>query len=500
MQTKVLVFLLVLTALMTIPLLAHTQVDNQDQEKSTSPYPLGGPIPILYACGEPYARGLQLGQQLYAFSPNLLRDSVERGLQFLQLRALRGRYPDREKLKKRFEFFLSAVRERMGAEVVDEFLEEMRGIAEGAKVNPLELMLAKWGNQFSNWDEKPSLPDEEGSIKPGRQEKWPLQCSSIAVWGKATRDGRMLAAHNCDGQRMVVQLMPPVATVLAPERGNVLVYAALSGTLGGHHIVSHCLFVNGTALPPPKEKEPNLCVIGGPHGILRRWLCQYSETAAAARTKLQGMGGLGDQGQFPPASTVNLVDAGNAIFLLCAGKRTWVLPNQDGLSCVANHFCLESLKEWFDDKAEKESPFYLQLRESSRNRRQALQHHTREHYGQIDIDVLKNIMASHYDIQTGKANRKGHTICQHGEERGRAGGTVMSTLVDFKAQKVYLALGNPCAHGYTEIPIPTQEEVQRFTKKRMAQIASREKIDFFSPIGNEKGRAISPPKRGEKNP
>ena len=430
-------------------------------ERLDSLYPSRGPIPVIYAYGEPYERGVQIGSQLRAYDENIMPRMAAARWNWVMTGI--EHEIGRDEVIELIPDYLKAIRERMGAEIVDEYIDEMKGVADGSGVPFNDLFMVNLGGHYRKY-----FIDERGhnlSYYRGSD-----GCSSIAVWGKATKDGKMIAAHNCDWQRDFPN-NAHAAVVMYPAKGNPLVYAAPIGTWGSHHIASDRLFVAGLALGSPKAK-PRYLVPGGPNGMLQRWIVQYANSADEAYEMLESQGGVGDRGYASPAGNVVYVDEKEAMYLQTAPDKIGRIPNEDGYNLVTNHIVLDEMRPHFVAREPKKvGDGFVDPEAGSINRRQSEKYLIEKNYGNIDVKGVIDIMSSHYDISSGRENIFADTACQHGEYKNRMSGTNLSTVVKLEEDTVWIALGNPCVNPYTKITIGTREDVEQATKDAMAQIA-----------------------------
>ena len=463
---KVTILILVLACFTSVQAVSHevqvAQVDESLTRLDTL-YPTRGPIPVVYAYGEPYERGVQIGTQLRAFDPNIVPrmaagrwEWVMTGIEHEISRAeMLELIPD----------YLAAIRKTMGSDIVDEYIEEMRGVADGSQVSFNDLFIVNLGGHYRKY-----FIDERGhnlNYYDGAD-----GCSSIAVWGKATKDGKMIATHNCDWARNFPN-NAQAAVVMYPAKGNPLVYSAPIGTWGSHHIASDRLFVAGLALGKPKAK-PRYLMPGGPNGMLQRWIVQYADSAADAFSMLMSKGGVGDRGYATPSGNLVYVDENEAMYLQTAPDKIARVPNQDGYNLITNHIVLDEMRPHFVSRRPGSlGSGFVDPEAGSINRRQSEKFLIEKAYGNLDVKGVIDIMSSHYDISTGRDNIFADTACQHGEYKGRMSGTNVSTVVKLAEDTVWIALGNPCVSTYTKITIGTREEHVRATDEAMNRIASR---------------------------
>ncbi len=454
----------VLFCLLFVAVSGDAQIAKVDESlpRLDALYPARGPIPVIYAYGEPYERGVQIGTQLRAFDPDIVPrmaaarwDWVMTGIEHEISRGeILELIPD----------YLEAIEETMGKDIVDEYIGEMRGVADGAQVPFNDLFIVNLGGHYRKY-----FIDERGhnlSYYNGAD-----GCSSIAVWGKATKDGKMIASHNCDWARNFPN-NAHAAVVMHPANGNPLIYAAPIGTWGSHHIASDRLFVAGLALGKPKAK-PRYLMPGGPNGMLQRWIVQYANSAAEARSMLDSKGGVGDRGYASPSGNVVYVDENEAMYLQTAPDKIGRIPNEDGYNLVTNHVVLDEMRSHFvQRKPQAVGDGFVDPEAGSINRRQSEKFLIEKNYGNLDVKGVIDIMSSHYDISSGRDNIFADTACQHGEYKGRFSGTNLSTVVKLSEKSVWIALGNPCVSPYTKLTFTSLEEVKRAADLAMKRIAS----------------------------
>jgi len=411
-------------------------------------YPFRGSIPVIYAYGKPYERGVQIGRQIRALDPHIL-SQVAQIRWTLMMKEIPG--ITRENSTELRDEYIRRVSAELGAGIVTEYIDEMRGVGDGAGVSFDEMFMLNLGGHYRKFyiDEKkhptPYYLEGDG-------------CSSFSAWGKATTDGRMIATHNCDWPRSPDRSMM-VAVVLAPENGNRVVWADTIGLWGSHHIASDKVFVAGLALGTPKAKPRNL-VPEGPNGMLQRWIVQYANSAQHAHDMLMSKGGAGDRGVATPSGSLVYVDEKEAIYLQTAPDRIERIPNKDGWNAVTNHILVDAMKPHFTNPDRGVS--------GSANRLAAITKLLQDSYGKIDIPTAVSIMSTHYDPSTGRDNPFNPTPCSHGEFRGQASGTNLSTIVKLEEDTVWLALGNPCTGTYTKVRIGSREEIEAAAKKVLA--------------------------------
>ncbi len=171
-------------------------------------------IRVLFVSGTPYERGYQHGV--------LLREEVNDNLGYIYKKALS---------KFHFEELFAEVYERMRPYIPQEYLEEMHGLAHGARM-PLHVIhhmhilpsIGEWGGKKKiKTVLKKMMAGELGT-----------SCSNIGVSSKATEDNRLYAVRILDwGLHRISKLHEyPLITVGLPDKGNAYANIGWVGFLG----------------------------------------------------------------------------------------------------------------------------------------------------------------------------------------------------------------------------------------------------------------------------
>jgi len=368
-------------------------------------YPWQGPIPIIKVQGNPFDMGYSYGRQCR----NLVQMTAERWWTvFLALPRVG---------KKRLEREVEHYKEVIEREIGEEYLEEMRGLAEGSDLDFEEILLIN-----CSWDLLLTLPTPEAHVS------YMSACSSFAAWGKAVSEGNVICGHNDDGARYRDQFL--VLLIAQPEKGNTFATPIVPGYLGYHSMVNDKGFVHlETALEngcPSKEFSYNL-----PMWILLRYLAQYSDGTKEATDKLL---------KFSPSTPLSFLfsDKNSEIQLIQAtSKHNIAIEPVTNFTVLTNHALSENIKN------------YLLMREhpsSTDYRYQTIKKHIEDSKGAINLTGAKRIMGSHFDSSCGKINPGANTPCNHREYEGELAGTVRSIVVRISDNSVSgeVSLGNPC--------------------------------------------------------
>jgi isopenicillin-N N-acyltransferase-like protein len=173
-----------------------------------------GRIRVLYVSGTPYERGYQHGV--------LLRDEVQANLGFLFKTARQKFVMD--------ELF-AEVYERMRPFIPQEYVEEMHGLAHGAKM-PLHVIHAMHIlPEIGEWGGKREV---KNTLKAMMRGELGTSCSNLAVSGSATPDGGMLSVRILDwGLHRISKLHEyPLITIGVPDSGYAYANIGWVGFLG----------------------------------------------------------------------------------------------------------------------------------------------------------------------------------------------------------------------------------------------------------------------------
>ncbi|MCB0334240.1 MAG: hypothetical protein KDD55_12115, partial [Bdellovibrionales bacterium] len=173
-----------------------------------------GRIRVLYVQGTPYERGYQHGK--------LLRREVQDNLNYLY----------KEGLKKfRSEILFEEAFERLRPFIPQDYIEEMHGLAHGARL-PLKVVhYIHVLPSISEWGRKKDL---KKVIKRMMDGELATSCSNFGVLPSGCEDGNMYTVRILDwGLHKISKLHEyPLLTISKPEKGNVAVNIGWVGFLG----------------------------------------------------------------------------------------------------------------------------------------------------------------------------------------------------------------------------------------------------------------------------
>lgn len=310
------------------------------------------------------------------------------------------------------------------------YLEEMRGIAEGAGLTYEDVFVANCGFDLMVSRSDAAVRAEMFS----KFERLTTRCASFVAWGRATEGSKIICTHNNDGPRFPAQFQ--VIMIVKPEEGSSFISPSTVGKLGQHSMMNNQgLLVVGTALDNgTKDKVEEA---GVPLDIIFRHIAQHCSSTAEAVEMLEGLP-LAVAGNFVFADRSRDVELVQATPFFRASLKPD--PGKDYLH-VTNHALVEEVKP------------YLSLRElsSTHYRYQTMDRDLEANYGHITEDVAKGIMSSHYDWSVQETHPCENSPCRHHEYKGELGGTNRCTVWDLDALTVQVALGNPCKADWVSV-------------------------------------------------
>lgn len=345
-------------------------------------------LPLVKVSGDPYGRGRQHGRacgDLIRRYPKVLLEviSLEGRWRGLDGASAPAKPAD---LLTRAMTFLPPM-EAFAPHLV----EEIRGIADGAKVSFAEALLV-------------NVRAEVMGAVAGE----PL-CTAFAIGRKVTSDGTILSGQNLDQHPANRELM--IVLHIEPDRGPAILMCTFAGLIGYPGINSSGVSFVQNALSTHDWRRD-----GMPHYLLKRALLEQQDvrgcTAAAAQARV--------------CSSQNyvLTDRSGALCdLELTPNRFAVLGDKDGIVVHANHFCSAVL-------AVEEA--LLQSLPDSALRQTRMEDLFSQRHGLIGLDRVKLALADHEGWPT--------SICRH--ERGVE--TIASLIAEPDQGRLLVAAGNAC--------------------------------------------------------
>jgi len=285
------------------------------------------------------------------------------------------------------------------AQLGPHLVEEMRGLADGAKLSLDEITAVQ-------------VRPGTGRMRGG--------CTSIAAADGATVDGRPLGGQNRDlffGFRAKMAV-----TLLRPTVGPPLLMHSVPGELGGTGLNGHGLALFANSLGAKGGRN----WMGTP--ILRRVLLEASD-AEAAVAKAKAMTG-------PAVGSFLLVDpAGRIRNLEILPERLAVAARNSGVYAHANH-CLDEAQLPFEQNP---TPF-----PGSVGRCRTIEHSLAAASGRIDVDTMKRLLAEHAPAE--------EHICRH-TDKPTEQETAAASIVETTTRTLHISYGPPCEGRFAKYSI-----------------------------------------------
>ncbi len=273
-----------------------------------------------------------------------------------------------------------------------EFLEELKGIAKGAKVS-LEFLVA-WNSLLSMYSYYENTGLSEGH-----------RCSAFIACGNATKDGKIVMAHNTHSDYASGPLANIVMRVV-PAKGHSFVmqtYAGYiasatdwflcdTGIIGCETTISQIKYT-------PEFGTPYFCRI--------REAMQYGESLEEY-SKIMLKNNAGDYACSWLFGDINR----NQIMLCEIGLNiSNIQTTTDGV-----FYGMNSAMDFELRSLETTDQTFNDLGDSSGSRNARLDALLNDkYYGKIDIEVAKRVISDHYDSKQNKTTPTALTICKHSD-------------------------------------------------------------------------------------
>jgi isopenicillin-N N-acyltransferase-like protein len=302
------------------------------------------------------------------------------------------------------------------------YLEEMRGIAEGAGVDLLDVLSINVRTEVM-FAAKARAAEAAGD---GRRQG---ECSAFAVLPEAAADGHTLLGQNWD---WLLHCFETVVVLEAEQdEGPNFVTVVEAGLLAKTGMNSAGLGVTTNALVTQDDRgEPGI-----PYHVLLRAF-RDCETMPDALDVAQ---------RAPRSSSANYLLAhrdGMAVDLETMPgdfSRILLLFPEDGVLVHTNHyrspaFDRKDVSRW----VMPDSPFRLERLASA----------VRAEQGSLSLDTFRRVLGDHANFPSG--------VCCHPDARMDVhdqGATVASVLMDLDERRIWLADGHPCTAPYRELEL-----------------------------------------------
>jgi len=339
--------------------------------------------------GTPYERGFTYGQ--------LCRDEINVSIRGYEILFKETKGISWEDARKISEYYLSLLRDSE-----PDYVEEMRGIAEGAEVDLLDIAA------FNSRTEIIYAQAEKTDVS---------ECTTISLMAPATEGGRVIAAENWDYSTMLRNSLVIVHVYQDEKPDFVMVTEA--GMIGGIGMNDCGIAVLLNALTTTVP-------------------CQGIPLRARMRAMLEAEN-LGDayvKGSCEPVSVANLIAThkdGVAIGFEMDSQTVEPLIPEDGVLVHTNHYIGPKMYLAHD----------VNHRGSSYIRLQRIRTLVKERHGKITIEDVKSMLRDHGGYP--------YSICDHENPKDAPmdrDATNFGIIMDLTDNCIYLAPGNPCENEF----------------------------------------------------
>jgi isopenicillin-N N-acyltransferase-like protein len=266
------------------------------------------PCPLIELSGRPHERGRDYGRKA--------RERILKGIGHysVQLKAVQVEASD---IRSLVNDYLPVI-EGFDATYVD----EMRGIAEGADVSFEEIALLNARTEILKLGQRPDL---RARLSAAAQKDDPDGCTGVVAMPGATRDGRLIHAQNWDWKAECAE----TAVVLRIRRddGPDILTFAEAGALARCGMNSAGIAVTANYL----ESDRDYSQVGVPLALIRRKILDCDLLALAMRSVYTT----------PKSASNNMIVShkeGICIDFECAPDESFQVHPQDGLLVHANHW------------------------------------------------------------------------------------------------------------------------------------------------------------------
>ncbi len=278
-------------------------------DTATSPILTGKvpPAPLIEISGSPRERGRQYGEQAKA--------RIVRGIEHYsaQLEGNKLGWPDIQAIVTSFEPSIAAFE--------PSYLDEMKGIAEGAGVDAAAVVLLNARTEIL----KLAIRRQRGLPAIADAEIDPDGCTGLAVMPEATAAGRVIHAQNWDWKAECAETAV-VLRVLRDDGPDLLTFTEAGGLArSGFNAAGISITANYL------ESDRDYRQVGVPLALLRRKALEQSQLALAMRIVYAT----------PKSASNNVMVAqahGVVIDFECAPDETFQVHAERGLLVHANHF------------------------------------------------------------------------------------------------------------------------------------------------------------------
>jgi hypothetical protein len=396
----------------------------------------------IHLAGTPRQIGFQHGY--------LLRDEIEDNLSVYRLEA-------RVKLKKEWPFMRDAAKTILWPKLEPEYQEELNGIVEGLRAR---------GSMDDLWDVVALNAYEEltGYVRyydATHKQPMPVdpavpgKCSAFIATGTATKDGKIVIAHNnwssyAEGERWTIVFD------IIPAKGHHIFMDGSPGMITSQDdfgVNDAGLMITETTLPRSGIFDPN----GTPEFMRSRKAMQY----ATSINEYADIMRKGNNGGYANAWLVGDRKTNEIGYLELGLHHTPLTIKKDGYFVSAN-FAVDPAV--IRDDTRGFNPNNLASSPNARHIREDQFMH--EHYGKLDTLLAEAYLSDHYDSYEKKIKAGFRSLCGHEDQAterdpgwnappGVPSGAVTGKVMDanMAARLSFTArAGHPCGEDFLAAP------------------------------------------------
>ena len=292
-----------------------------------------------------------------------------------------------------WSFFREAAEKLYAPKLPEELVEEMEGMVEGAGKRRvmLDFMdLVTFNGFFDTLSYHRWLKGKPKGVP---------KCSAMLAAGDATKDGGIILAHSTWFAYMLAPSCNLIVAVTS-ESGNSFVMQSVPGfVMSGMdwYLNSAGLMVAETTIAGVKTFNPE----GSPYFSRVRMAIQYSSGIEEFVNWMTE----DNNGGYANGWLIGDSKSGEIAYLELATYRHALTKTRSGWFFGSNIAFDEGIREEVEFDFERPSP--------PTSRRERWLQLVREHYGRLDLELAKRLIADHIDPYTGKRSYRGRTICGH---------------------------------------------------------------------------------------
>ncbi len=393
---------------------------------------------FLHIEGAPFERGFQRGY----LTANEIED-FNKTLAYMQ------EFETSEKL----DFFVKAAARLFKDKVSKEYVEEMQGMAAGARAAGKEItydqMLLMNGFIDIAWYWYPQEKDKIRSGGPG--------CSAFIAAGDATADGSIVMAHNSWASYAELRFCNIIVDIV-PEKGNRI----LMQTWGPCIYSATDFFITSAGLIGTETTI----------GAFKGFDAKGTPVFERARKAMQYARDINEwakilidknSGAYANSWLIGDINTGEIARLELGLKYHKLEKKTNG------YFTGSNVAEDLKILRKETSATYDDVRNPCVSRRVRWEQLMKDNYGRITAETAKNLLADHYDVYLKKDNRSSRTICGHSElddgsvpASGKPyspSGAIDGKVVDSKMAKnwqLWAKWGSSCDRDFNSVDFLTE--------------------------------------------